>query len=334
MRRLVLSLGLLVACTAGVPALADITLLNVSLRPDPRAVQAVNAAFAAQWKAKTGETVSIKQSHGGSGKQARSVIDGLEADVVTLALAYDIDALHEKGGLIPKDWQKRLPNNSAPYTSTIVFVVRKGNPKGIKDWGDLAKPGLKVITPNPKTSGGARWNYLAAWGWALKKFGGDEAKVKDYVSALFKNVPVLDSGARGSTTTFAQRGIGDVFISWENEAFLVVNQFGKDKFEIVAPSVSILAEPPVTVVDKNASKHGTSKVAEAYLKFLYSDEGQEIIAKNHYRPRNAAIAQKYAAGFPKITLFTIDEVFGGWQKAQKTHFEDNAVYDQVVLAGK
>jgi sulfate/thiosulfate transport system substrate-binding protein len=333
-RRLMISLPLLAAVAAAGPVLADTTLLNVSYDPTRELYNAVNAAFAAQWKAKTGEKVSIKQSHGGSGKQARSIIDGLEADVATLALGYDVDALHEKGGLIPKDWQKRLPQNSSPYTSTIVFVVRKGNPKGVKDWGDLAKAGLKVITPNPKTSGGARWNYLAAWGWALKKFGGDEAKVKAYVSAVFKNVPVLDSGARGSTTTFAQRGIGDVFLSWENEAFLILDQFGKDKFEIVAPSVSILAEPPVTVVDKNASKHGTAKVAEAYLKFLYSDEGQEIIAKNHYRPRSAAVAQKYAASFPKITLFTIDEVFGGWQKAQKTHFDDNAVYDQVILAGK
>jgi sulfate/thiosulfate-binding protein len=333
-RRLLISLPLLAAFTAAGPVLADSTLLNVSYDPTRELYTAVNAAFAKQWKAKTGENVTIKQSHGGSGKQARSIIDGLEADVATLALGYDVDALYEKGGLIPKDWQKRLPSNSAPYTSTIVFVVRKGNPKGVKDWGDLAKPGLKVITPNPKTSGGARWNYLAAWGWGLKKFGGDESKVKEYVSAVYKNVPVLDSGARGSTTTFAQRGIGDVFISWENEAFLVVNQFGKDKFEIVAPSVSILAEPPVTVVDKNASKHGTSKVAEAYLKFLYTDEGQEIIAKNHYRPRSAAVAQKYAGSFPKINLFTIDEVFGGWQKAQKTHFDDNAVYDQVILAGK
>jgi sulfate transport system substrate-binding protein len=334
MRRVLLSLGLLAACTAGRPAVADTTLLNVSYDPTRELYNAVNAAFTAQWKARTGQNVSIKQSHGGSGKQARSIIDGLEADVATLALGYDVDALYDKGGLIPKEWQKRLPNNSSPYTSTIVFVVRKGNPKGVKDWGDLARPGLKVITPNPKTSGGARWNYLAAWGWALKKFGGDEAKVKEYVSALFKNVPVLDSGARGSTTTFAQRGIGDVFLSWENEAFLVLKQFGKDKFEIVAPSVSILAEPPVTVVDKNAGKHGTAKVAEAYLKFLYSDEGQEIIAKNHYRPRSAAVAQKYASTFPNITLFTIDEVFGGWQKAQKKHFEDNAVYDQVILAGK
>jgi sulfate transport system substrate-binding protein len=253
---------------------------------------------------------------------------------VTLALSGDIDAIAERSGRVNSDWQKRLPNNSAPYTSTIVFVVKKGNPKGIKDWGDLAKPGVSVITPNPKTSGGARWNYLAAWAWADKQFGGDQVKVSDFVRSVYKNVPVLDSGARGSTTTFAQRGIGDVFLSWENEAFLVLKQFGKDKFEIVAPSVSILAEPPVTVVDKNAGKHGTAKVAEAYLKFLYSDEGQEIIAKNHYRPRSAAVAQKYASTFPNITLFTIDEVFGGWQKAQKKHFEDNAVYDQVILAGK
>ena len=333
-RPVLLSFALLAACSSGRPAASDVTLLNVSYDPTRELYNAVNAAFITQWKAKTGENVSIKQSHGGSGKQARSIIDGLEADVATLALGYDLDALHVKGGLVPKDWQKRLPSNSSPYTSTIVFVVRKGNPKGVEDWGDLAKPGLKVITPNPKTSGGARWNYLAAWGWALKQFGGDEAKAKAYVSALFKNVPVLDSGARGSTTTFAQRGIGDVFLSWENEAFLVLKQFGAHKFEIVAPSVSILAEPPVTVVDRNARKHGTAKVAEAYLKFLYTDEGQEIIARNHYRPRSAAIAQKYAATFPKITLFTIDEVFGGWQKAHKTHFEDNAVYDQVMLAGK
>jgi sulfate transport system substrate-binding protein len=315
-------------------ALADVKLLNVSYDPTRELYQQVNTAFAAKWKAKTGETVVIQQSHGGSGKQARSIIDGLEADIATLALAYDLDALHDKGGLIPKDWQSRLPDKSAPYTSTIVFVVRKGNPKGIKDWADLVRPGLKVITPNPKTSGGARWNYLAAWGWALTTFAGDQGKVRDYVSKLYKNVPVLDSGARGSTTTFAQRGIGDVFLSWENEAFLVVSQFGKDNFEIVTPSVSILAEPPVTVVDKNATKHGTTKVAHAYLQFLYSDEGQEIIARSFYRPRNAQIAAKYAATFPKIKLFTIDEVFGGWQKAHKTHFEDNAVYDQIYVAGK
>jgi sulfate/thiosulfate transport system substrate-binding protein len=315
-------------------AAADVTLLNVSYDPTRELYQKINAAFAARWKASSGENVVIKQSHGGSGKQARSIIDGLEADVATLALAYDLDALHQKAGLIPKDWQSRLPDKSSPYTSTIVFVVRKGNPKGVKDWGDLVKPGLKVITPNPKTSGGARWNYLAAWGWALKQFNKDEAKVRDFVGRLYKNVPVLDSGARGSTTTFAQRGIGDVFLSWENEAFLVLNQFGRDRFEIVAPSSSILAEPPVAIVDKNVSKHGTQKVAEAYLRFLYSDEGQEIIAKSFYRPRSAAVAQKHAAVFPKITLFTIDEVFGGWQKAQKLHFEDNAIYDQIYLAGK
>jgi sulfate/thiosulfate transport system substrate-binding protein len=326
----------LIAALVAAPALAaaDVTLLNVSYDPTRELYQQYNALFAKHWAAKGGEAVSIKQSHGGSGKQARSILDGLEADVATLALAYDTDALHEKGGLIPKDWQKRLPNNAAPYTSTIVFVVRKGNPKGIKDWGDLAKPGLKVITPNPKTSGGARWNYLAAWGWGLKAFGNDQDKVKEFITKLYKNVPVLDSGARGSTTTFAQRGIGDVFISWENEAFLIQKEFGKDKYEIVAPSVSILAEPAVSVVDKVADKRGTRKVAEEYLKYLYSDEAQEVIAKNFYRPRNEAIAKKYASQFPKITLFTIDEVFGGWQKAQKTHFDDNGVYDQIYAAGK
>jgi sulfate/thiosulfate-binding protein len=315
-------------------AAAETSLLNVSYDPTRELYQAYNAAFARYWKGQGGDTVSIKQSHGGSGKQARSVIDGLEADVVTLALAYDIDAINEKAGLLPKDWQKRLPDNSAPYTSTIVFVVRKGNPKGIKDWDDLVRPGIKVITPNPKTSGGARWNYLAAWGWALRKFGGDQAKVKDYVTRLFKNVPVLDSGARGSTTTFGQRGIGDVLIAWENEAFLLDKELGKDKFEIVAPSVSVLAEPPVAVVDKIASKHGNTKVAEAYVKYLYSDEAQDIIARNYYRPRNAAVARKYASVFPKITLFTVDEVFGGWQKAQKTHFEDDGIYDQIYTAGR
>ena len=321
------------ACQAR-PILADTTLLNVSYDPTRELYQQYNAAFAKHWKAQTGQNVTVKQSHGGSGKQARSVIDGLDADVVTLALAYDVDAIHEKAGLLPKDWQKRLPSNSAPYTSTITFVVRKGNPRGIKDWDDLVRPGLKVITPNPKTSGGARWNYLAAWGWALKKFGGDEAKVKDYIGKLYKNVPVLDSGARGSTTTFGQRGIGDVLIAWENEAFLLVKELGKDKFEIVPPSVSILAEPSVAVVDRVASKKGNAKVAEEYLKYLYSDEGQEIIAKNYYRPRNPAVAQKYAAVFPSIKLFTIDELFGGWQKAQKAHFEDNGIYDQIYLAGK
>jgi sulfate/thiosulfate-binding protein len=326
-----LAVGMLVACAAEAK---EVKLLNVSYDPTRELYEAFNAAFAKHWKAKTGDDVVVNQSHGGSGKQARSIIDGLQADVATLALGYDLDQLHEKGGLIPKDWQKRLSSNSSPYTSTIVFVVRKGNPKKIKDWGDLVQPGLKVITPNPKTSGGARWNYLAAWGWARRKFNGDETKVQEYIRALFKSVPVLDSGARGSTTTFAQRGIGDVFLSWENEAFLILKQFGKDKFEIVAPSVSILAEPPVTVVDKNTSRKGTQKVAEAYLQYLYSDEGQDIIARNFYRPRNQAVAAKYASVFPKITLFTIDEVFGGWAKAQKTHFEDNGLYDKIYLAGK
>jgi sulfate transport system substrate-binding protein len=315
-------------------ARADVTLLNVSYDPTRELYQQYNALFAKHWAGQGGGAVSVKQSHGGSGKQARSIIDGLEADVATLALAYDTDALYEKGGLIPKDWQKRLPNNASPYTSTIVFVVRKGNPKGIKDWGDLARPGLKVITPNPKTSGGARWNYLAAWGWGQKAFGNDEGKVKDYIGKVFKNVPVLDSGARGSTTTFAQRGIGDVFISWENEAHLIVRQFGADKFEIVTPSLSILAEPAVTVVDKVADKHGTRKAAEAYLKYLYSEEAQDLIARNFYRPRSEAAAKKYAAQFPKVTLITIDEAFGGWQKAQKTHFDDNGVYDQIYAAGR
>jgi sulfate/thiosulfate transport system substrate-binding protein len=327
-------IGLVAFLGLAAPARADVTLLNVSYDPTRELYQDLNASFAKAWKVKTGETVTIRQSHGGSGKQARSVIDGLDADVVTLALAYDIDAIHEKAGLLPKDWQKRLPNNASPYTSTIVFVVRKGNPKGIKDWEDLVRPGLKVITPNPKTSGGARWNYLAAWGWALKKYGGDEAKVRDYVSKLYKNVPVLDSGARGSTTTFGQRGIGDVFISWENEAFLLVKQLGAGKFEIVAPSVSILAEPPVAVVEKNVAKKGTKKQAEAYLQHIYTPEGQEIAAKHWFRPRNEAVAKKYASVFPKLTLFTIDEVFGGWQKAQKAHFEDNGIYDQIYLAGK
>jgi sulfate/thiosulfate transport system substrate-binding protein len=327
-----LSLAALLA--VGGNARADITLLNVSYDPTRELYQSYNAAFARYWKQKTGEVVTFKQSHGGSGKQARSVIDGLEADVVTLALAYDIDAIHEKAGLLPRDWQKRLPENSAPYTSTIVFVVRKGNPKKIKDWEDLVRPGVKVITPNPKTSGGARWNYLAAWGWALGKFNGDEGKVRDYIVQLFKNVPVLDSGARGSTTTFGQRGIGDVLIAWENEAFLLDKELGKDKFEIIAPSVSVLAEPPVAVVDKVASSHGTTAVAKAYLEYLYSDEGQEIIARSYYRPRNAAVAKKYASVFPRIKLFTVDGMFGGWQKAQKTHFEDNGVYDQIYGAGK
>jgi sulfate/thiosulfate transport system substrate-binding protein len=309
-------------------AAAQTALLNVSYDPTRELYQDFNKSFAAHWKAKTGEDLAVKQSHGGSGKQARSVIDGLEADVVTLALAYDVDALHDKG-LIPANWQSRLPQNSAPYTSTIVFLVRKGNPKGIKDWDDLVKPGVSIVTPNPKTSGGARWNYLAAWGYALKKPGGSDATAQEFVGKLFKNVAVLDSGARGSTTTFVERGIGDVFISWENEAYLAVKELGPDKFEIIVPSISILAEPPVTVVDKVVEKHGTRKVAEAYLQHLYTEEGQEIAAQNYYRPRLKKVADKYAKNFAPIKLFTIDEVFGGWTKAQKTHFADGGVFDQI-----
>ncbi len=322
-----LTILIAVAAVTGVAA-KDVRLLNVSYDPTRELYQDFNSAFAKHWKAKTGNTVTIQQSHGGSGKQARSVIDGLEADVVTLALAYDIDALQEKAKLIPKDWQPRLPNNSSPYTSTIVFLVRKGNPKKIRDWDDLVKPGISVITPNPKTSGGARWNYLGAWGYALKKHGNNEAKAREFVAQLYKNVPVLDSGARGSTTTFVQRGIGDVFISWENEAFLAQQELGKGQFEIVAPSVSILAEPPVTVVDKYARKHGTVEVAKAYLEYLYSDEGQEIAGKNYYRPRAEKAAAKYAQVFPKIELFDIN-LFGGWQKAQKAHFDDGGTFDQI-----
>lgn len=310
-----------------------ITLLNVSYDPTRELYQDVNKAFAESWKKTTGDDVQISQSHGGSGKQARAVIDGLDADVVTLALAYDIDAIAEKGQLLPKNWQTKLPQNSTPYTSAIVFLVRKGNPKGIKDWDDLAKSGVSVITPNPKTSGGARWNYLAAWGFALKKYGSAD-KAKEFVAALFKNVPVLDSGARGSTVTFVERGIGDVAISWENEAFLAANQLGKGEFEIVVPSVSILAEPPVAVVEKVANRRGTSKVAQAYLEFLYSDEGQNIAAKNYYRPRNQTVAAKYVSQFPSIKLFTIEEVFGGWQKAQKAHFADGGTFDQIYQPGK
>lgn len=307
----------------------EVKLLNVSYDPTRELYQEINAAFAKSWKEKTGDAVVIQQSHAGSGKQARAVIDGLEADVVTLALAYDVDAIAEKGHLFPVDWQKRLPNNSSPYTSTIVFLVRKGNPKGIKDWDDLIKPGLAIVTPNPKTSGGARWNYLAAWGFALQKYGNDEAKARDFLAKLFKNVPVLDTGARGATTTFVQRGIGDVFLSWENEAFLAIKEFGADKLEIIVPSLSILAEPPVTVVDKVVNKRGTAEVAKAYLDFLYTEEGQNIAGKNFYRPRSEKTAAKYAGQFTNVKLFTIDEVFGGWQKAQKTHFSDGGVFDQI-----
>jgi len=307
---------------------ATLDLLNVSYDPTREFYQVINKAFISDWKEKTGQTLTIKQSHGGSGKQSRSVIDGLEADVVTLALAYDIDAIAERG-LIASDWQKKLPDNSSPYTSTIVFLTRKGNPKQIKDWDDLIKPGIGVITPNPKTSGGARWNYLAAWGYALKHNNGDEAKAREFVTQLFKNVPVLDSGARGATTTFVERGIGDVLIAWENEAYLAVHELGKDKFEIVNPSTSILAEPPVTVVDRYADKHGTREVAEAYLQFLYSKQGQELAAKHYYRPRSEEVLKAHTPAFPEIELFTIDEVFGGWSKAQKEHFADQGIFDQI-----
>jgi sulfate/thiosulfate-binding protein len=313
-----------------------VTLLNVSYDPTRELYEEVNAKFAAYWKGKAGQVVTIKQSHGGSGKQARAVIDGLQADVVTLALAYDIDAIHENGKLLPADWQSRLPHNSSPYTSTIVFLVRKGNPKKVKDWEDLVRPGVSVITPNPKTSGGARWNYLAAWGYALRRPGGNDAQAKEFVAKLFKNVPVLDSGARGSTTTFAQRGIGDVLLAWENEALLAVNELGKDKFQIVVPTVSIQAEPPVAVVDKVVDKRGTRSVAQAYLEYLYTDEGQAIAAKHYYRPRSnsSVVMASYAQKFPDVTLFTIDEVFGGWQKAQKTHFADGGVFDQIYKPGR
>ena len=326
-------LTLILAAAAGVSLARDITLLNVSYDPTRELYQDFNKAFAAHWKAKTGDNVVVKTSHGGSGKQARSVIDGLEADVVTLALAYDIDEIHGRGKLLNADWQKRLKHNSAPYTSTIVFLVRKGNPKAIKDWGDLAKPGIGVITSNPKTSGGARWNYLAAWGYAQKKYG-SEAKAQEFVASVYKNVPVLDSGARGSTTTFVERGIGDVLIAWENEALLALRELGPDKFDVVAPSVSILAEPPVAVVDKVVDKKGTRAVAQAYLEYLYSPQGQDIAGQNYYRPIDPAVAAKYAKQFPKLNLFTIDEVFGGWSKAQKVHFADGAVYDQILQTGK
>jgi sulfate transport system substrate-binding protein len=322
-------LVLLTFAPALVAGAKDIKLLNVSYDPTRELYQDYNAAFARYWKAKTGDNVVVAQSHGGSGKQAQSVINGLEADVVTLALAYDIDAISQQAKLLPADWQKRLPDNSTPYTSTIVFLVRKGNPKGIKDWDDLVKPNVVVVTPNPKTSGGARWNYLAAWAYALDKYGHDDAKARDFVKRLYKNVPVLDSGARGSTTTFVEREIGDVLLAWENEAYLAIKQFGADKFDIVTPSLSILAEPPVAVVDKVAKKHGTTEVARAYLEYLYSDEGQDIAGRNFYRPRSEKAAAKYASQFSPVKLVTVDEVFGGWQKAQKNHFAGNGVFDQI-----
>ena len=329
MKKSLLHISLLTALVlAPIAQAADITLLNVSYDPTRELYQDYNTAFAKYWKAKTGDNVSVKASHGGSGKQARAIIDGLDADVATLALAYDVDQLYEKGKLISKDWQKRLGHNSAPYTSTIVFLVRKGNPKKIKDWNDVVKPGVSVITPNPKTSGGARWNYLAAWAYALKN-NNDEAKAKEFVAKLFKNVPVLDTGARGSTTTFVERGIGDVLLAWENEAFLAQKELGPDKFEIVVPSLSILAEPTVTVVDKVVDKRKTRAVATAYLEYLYTEEGQEIAAQNYYRPTLESVAKKYEKSFPKVNLVKIDEVFGGWQKAQKTHFADGGTFDEI-----
>jgi sulfate transport system substrate-binding protein len=330
----ILTLALLTGAlglTSSIQAAESVSILNVSYDPTRELYQEFNAAFAKHWQAKTGQTVKVLQSHGGSSKQARAVIDGLEADVVTLALAYDIDAISEKAGLLPANWQSRLPNNSAPYSSTITFLVRKGNPKGIKDWDDLVKPGVSVITPNPKTSGVARWNYLAAWGYALKQPGGDEAKAKDFILRLFKNVPVLDSGARGATTTFVERGIGDVLINWENEILLSTKGSGKDKFEIVVPPISILAEPTVSVVDKIVDKRGTRQVAQAYLEYLYSEEGQDIAGKNNYRPQLPSAAAKYAANFPTVERFTLQELFGNWQKAHKAHFADGASFDQIYL---
>ncbi|MBX7255568.1 MAG: sulfate ABC transporter substrate-binding protein [Candidatus Hydrogenedentes bacterium] len=327
------AIALAMPLAPGAHAAGAVKLLNVSYDPTRELYDEYNAAFAAHWKTKTGQDVTIQQSHGGSGKQARAVIDGLRADVVTLALAYDVDAIAQKASLLPKDWLTKLPNNSAPYTSTIVFLVRAGNPKGIKDWDDLVKPGVSVITPNPKTSGGARWNYLAAWAFAKRKFNGDEAQTKEFLKLLFKNVPVLDSGARGSTTTFVQRGIGDVFISWENEAFLATKDLAQGKFEIVIPSISILAEPSVAVVERNAQKNGTTDVAKAYLEYLYSEEGQEIAAKHYYRPRLESVAAKYKSTFPDVNLVTIDEEFGGWAQAQKIHFDDGGTFDAIYVPG-
>jgi sulfate transport system substrate-binding protein len=325
-RSLAIAAALFTTLAAGA---AEVTLLNVSYDPTRELYQQYDAAFASYWKARTGDTVSVKQSHGGSGKQARSVIDGLDADVVTLALAYDIDEIAEKARLIDPQWQKRLRHNSSPYTSTYIFLVRKGNPKAIRDWSDLVKPGVSIITANPKTSGGARWGYLAAYGYALRQPGGNDARARDFIGRLYRQVPVLDSGARGATVTFADRGIGDVLLAWENEAHLALKEFGADKFDIVYPPTSILAEPPVAVVDKVVDKRGTRKVAQAYLDYLYSPEGQEIAARNFYRPIDEKVAAKYAAQFPKIALFTIDDTFGGWTKAQKTHFADGGVFDQI-----
>ncbi|WP_374375113.1 sulfate ABC transporter substrate-binding protein [Dongia sp.] len=324
-----LALGPLVATLGAAPASAQTELLNVSYDPTREFYQAYNAAFAKHWQAETGEDVSVNTSHGGSGKQARAVIEGLPADVVTLALAYDIDEIHAKADLLPEDWQKRLPNNASPYTSTIVFLVRKGNPKGLKDWGDLVKDDVQVITPNPKTSGGARWNYLAAWGWALKQPGGSPETAKAFLKEVFQHVPVLDTGARGATLTFTQRGIGDVLLAWENEALLAQKELGADQVEIVVPSVSILAEPPVAVLDRNVDARGTRKIAEAYLQYLYAPESQELAAQHFYRPRDPAIAEKYAASFPEASLFTIDELFGGWAKAQSEHFANGGTFDQI-----
>ena len=324
----IISSTLLAIATALPVQAAEVSLLNVSYDPTRELYQDFNKAFATYWKTKSGEDLKIRQSHGGSGKQARAAIDGLAADVVTLALAYDIDEIAQRG-LISKDWQKRLPHNSAPYTSTIVLLVRKGNPKGIKDWNDLARPGVSVITPNPKTSGGARWNHLAAWGYALKQPGGNEKTAQAFLAKIYKNVPILDSGARGATTTFVERGIGDVLVTWENEALLAIKELGPDKVEIVVPSLRILAEPPVAVVDKVVDRRGTRKAAEAYLQYLYSDEGQEIAAKNYYRPTNEKIAKKYASTFPKVKLLSIDEIAGGWTKAQKTHFSDGGIFDEI-----
>ena len=321
--------ALLIASALGAAQAAEIKLLNVSYDPTRELYQDYNAAFSKYWKSKTGDDVIIRASHGGSGKQARSIIEGLEADVATLALAADLDALANNGQLIPASWQNRLAHNSSPYTSTIVFLVRKGNPKAIRDWNDLIKSQVSVITPNPKTSGGARWNYLAAWGYALKHNNNDQTRAREFVAKLFANVPVLDSGARASTTTFVERGIGDVLLAWENEAFLAVKELGPDKFDIVVPSLSILAEPPVSVVDKYVDKHGTRKVAEAYLQYLYTPEGQEIAARNYYRPTDAKVAAKYAKQFPVIELLTIDKAFGGWSKAQKDHFSDGGIFDQI-----